>query len=81
MTKYFYNGVKGLPKIAKSFGVSLRTLEVRVKGMGMSVEEAISIPVDHRKSRDMKNIKRKARKENKDKSDSVKNRALYGKWS
>lgn len=80
MTKYFYGGEKGLPSIAKKFGLSLRTLEVRVQGMGMTIEEAVATPVYHRKSRDMKGVKRKPKVAIKSEKDRAKDIALSGKW-
>jgi hypothetical protein len=45
---YDYNGENiNLPEISRITGVKLTTLAGRVKNMGLSIEEAVSRPVDH----------------------------------
>ena len=45
---YEYNGMKGLPTIAKAYGLKQVTLSYRVRTMGMSMEEAVHTPVAKR---------------------------------
>ncbi|ALR15235.1 hypothetical protein [Vibrio natriegens] len=42
---YEYNGMIGLPTIAKAYGMKQVTLSYRVRTMGMSIEEAVHTPV------------------------------------
>ncbi|HHF3082631.1 TPA: hypothetical protein ACPJ1F_000898 [Vibrio diabolicus] len=42
---YEYNGMIGLPTIAKAYGMKQVTLSRRVRDMGMSIEEAVHTPV------------------------------------
>ncbi|NUW66968.1 hypothetical protein [Vibrio coralliilyticus] len=47
MTKYMYQGVQGLPNIAKASGISVSTLRARIKN-GLSLKEAIERPQRHK---------------------------------
>lgn len=54
---YEYNGMKGLPTIAKAYGLKQVTLSYRVRTMGMSMEEAVHTPVTNRgKKMDSKEV-------------------------
>lgn len=49
LTYHEYNGVSGLDNIAKMVGIKKATLKSRI-ARGMSIEEAVSKPLDEKKS-------------------------------